>query len=244
MKSFLILFFICWSSLSIAQDTNSFNINSFHFEYTFLGRVIRSSTLPDDVRKGGFYQHFFGNHGVPERIINRSYNSKQFGVNLGFRFDSYSKKNNHELLLGIGYQNSGGYIDILRRHDISSQDSLGSRNNLAKIEIEQQYREIYFNGAWLFKTEGIFFSVHTGVGFNLAFSNPEYWITEYEKGIKRTSYKVRNGTKTYRSFYIPFGFELKGSNGSGGGFVLGMDYSLRLDNHLYSGFSISIGYKL
>lgn len=238
----IIFFLICFQS--IGQDSNNFYINSIHLEYSYLGRVNRSATLPDKVRSGQFYQNFFGDFGVPERIINRSYYSSQIGVNFGFRFDSYSKKNNHELLLGIGFQSSGEYTDVLRRNNHPSQDSSNISTDLAKIEIKQEYREAYFNGAWLFKTKGKIFSVHTGLGLNLALSNPEYWVSEYEKGELLQTYKVRNGLSVYTSFYVPIGFELKGNNENGGGFVLGMDYSLRVDNHVFSGFTISMGYKL
>ena len=237
MKSLFILFFIGCTFLSFSQEINKTYINSIKLEYNFLGNVSRSVTLPSSVRNNGFYQFYFGNYGVPERIISRKYLSQQIGVKIGLRFDSYSKKNNHELILGIGYQNSGDYTDRLIRNNYP-KDSSNFDKDLARIEIEQKFREVYLNGAWLFKTNGKYFSIHTGLGLNISLSNPNYNVTEFENELLINQYSVKNGIKTNYNFYIPMGFELKGKS-----VIFGFDYSVRYDDHFFSGASFSIGYK-
>tara|TARA_B110000977_G_scaffold36038_2_gene48203 strand:- start:3630 stop:4361 length:732 start_codon:yes stop_codon:yes gene_type:complete len=242
MKLILIIFGVCLSFLSIGQDTNNFYLNSVHLEYSFSGRVSRSTTLPNQVKDNGFYQYYFGEYGVPDRVINNRYVSNQFGVNFGFIFDSYSKKKNRELLIGFGYQNSGEYTDRLTRNNYP-KDSTNYTKNLAEITIDQKYREIYLNGAWLFKTKGKKISFHSGLGFNFAIANPDYLVSEFENGIQINQYNVRDGIKTYTNFYIPIGFEVKRNKKRGKGFVFGFDYSVRFLTHIYSSFSISLGYK-
>ena len=246
MKNLLnICLFLFIGFSGYCQDTAFLKLNTFSINCNFLLSPTRIVTLPNEVQLSNFYQTQFKNFGVPNRKVYKQIESYQIGIDAGFKLRSL-KKINHEWRVGIGFQSNENLKDRISKSELKYDSTIGFKtsNQLASINLTHTFNEIFFNTAFVVKTNYRVFNFYTGLGTNLSFYKPTILVEEIEKKILMNSYELSSSIQFAKLLYIPCGIEFNILNKNEQGIILGLQTLLRIDSDFSAGFSTSISYKL